>query len=178
MKLENPKTPKLDASPKIHKQGNPGRTAVNSVNYQTSYLSKFVDHYLQPHVQNLPSYVKDTPDFIKKLRDIQEETGDTILLSMDVKCPYTNTSNHEGKEAVKVKQLKLNAQTGKPIATKVVIKFLIPILTLITSFQQHQLSPNKRLHNGNQLHTIICEYLYGKFESKCIYPYIREKTIT
>ena len=88
-------------------------------------MSKFVDHYLQPHVQNLPSYVKDTSDFNKKVRDIQEDTWDTILVLMVVKCSYTNTSNHEGKEAVNKKQLKLNAQTGKPI-----IKFLILILTL------------------------------------------------
>ena len=125
MKLENPKTPKLYASPKICKQGNPWRPAINSINSQTINLSKFVDHYFQPHVQNLPSYVKDTPDFNKKVRDIQEDTGDTILVFMVVKCSYANTSNHEGKEAVKEKQLKLNAQTGKPI-----IKFLILILTL------------------------------------------------
>ena len=65
LKLENPKTLKFYTSPKTHKKGNPGRPIVNSINSHTSNLSKFVDHYLQPHVQNIPSYVKDTPDFIK-----------------------------------------------------------------------------------------------------------------
>ena len=51
-------------SPKIHKQGNPRRPVVNSIHSHTSNLTKFVEHYLQQHVQNLPSCVKDTPDFI------------------------------------------------------------------------------------------------------------------
>ena len=66
MKLENPKTLNFYTSSKIHKKGNPGRPVVNSINSHTSNLYKFVDHYLEPHVQNLPSYVKGTPDVIKK----------------------------------------------------------------------------------------------------------------
>ena len=92
MKLENSKTPKFHTSPIIHKQWCPGRHVVNSINSRLSNLSKFVDHYLQPHVQNLPLYVRDTPDFIKNVRDIQEDTRDIILVSMDVKSLYTNIS--------------------------------------------------------------------------------------
>ena len=45
---------------------------------------------------------------------------------MDVKPLYTNIPNREDTEAVKEK---LNAQSDKPIATKVNIKFLFLILT-------------------------------------------------
>ena len=41
----------------------------------------------------------------------------TVLLSMDLKSLYTNIPNHEGIEAVKEK---LNAETNKLIATKVI----------------------------------------------------------
>ena len=34
--------------------------------------------------------MKDTPDFIKKVRDIKEDTRDTILISMNRKSLYTN----------------------------------------------------------------------------------------
>ena len=40
---------------------------------------------------------------------------------MDVKALYTNIPNHEGIDAVKET---LNKQDKKPIATRVVIKFL------------------------------------------------------
>ena len=72
-------------------------------------------------------YVNDSPAFIKKVRDIQEDSRDTILVYMDMKSLYTNSYNHEGVEAGKEN---LNAQTDKPKATKVIIKFLSLILTL------------------------------------------------
>lgn len=75
--------------------------------------------YLQPHVQNIPSHVKDTTDF--------EDTGNTMLVSMDVECLYTKFSNHVSIEVIKEKP---NAQIDKPIARKVVTKFLFLILTL------------------------------------------------
>ena len=73
MKLESPKTLKFYTSPKIHKKENLGRPVVNSVNYHTSNLSKFVDHYLQPHIQNLLSHVKIIPE---KVRYVQEDPRD------------------------------------------------------------------------------------------------------
>ena len=50
---------------------------------------------------------------------------------MDVKSLFTNIPYHEGMERVKEK---LNAQTDKSIAAKVIIKFLFLILTLNNSF--------------------------------------------
>ena len=61
--LENPRTPRFYTSPQIHKQRNPERPVNDSINSYTSNLSKFIDHYLQPYVQNLPSYVQGTPGF-------------------------------------------------------------------------------------------------------------------
>ena len=61
---------------------------VNTPNYHTSNLFKFLDHYLQPHV---PFYVEDTPDFIKKAKD----TRNAILIPIDVKSLYTNIPNHK-----------------------------------------------------------------------------------
>ena len=46
---------------------------------------------------------------------------------MDLKSLYANIRKHEGMEAVKEK---LIAQRDKPIATKVIVKFLFQILTL------------------------------------------------
>ena len=68
MPLES-RTLKFYLLPKIHKKQKPplGRPVVNSINSPTSNITKYVDHQLQPIVTQLPSYVKDTTDFIKKL---------------------------------------------------------------------------------------------------------------
>ena len=57
LKRNDPKTPKFYLRPKIHKEGNPGRPVVSSVNCHTSNISKYVDYHLQPIVKEIPSYV-------------------------------------------------------------------------------------------------------------------------
>ena len=44
---------------------NPGRPIVSSNNHPTERISQFVDYYLKPLVCTVPSYVKDTTDFLK-----------------------------------------------------------------------------------------------------------------
>ena len=52
----------------------PGRLVVSLVEYHTSKISKFVDHYPEPHVEAPPSYIKDTADFINKINDAENVT--------------------------------------------------------------------------------------------------------
>ena len=53
--------------PKIHKVNNPGRLIVSSNNNPTERISQFVDYHLKPIVCTVPSYVKDTTDFLTNL---------------------------------------------------------------------------------------------------------------
>ena len=166
------RTPQFHVFPKFHKTNMPGRPVVSSVECHPSKTSKFVDHYLEPHPKSLPSYVKDTSDFINKINETKDINKHTILVTLDVKSLYTNILNHEGIEAVK---RALNSVSQKPIATKVIIKFLFLILTL-----------NNFVFNGiHYLQKIgcamgtICALNYanifmGKFEKTYIYPYINQ----
>ena len=61
--------------PKVHKPGNPGRPIVSSNSHPTERLSHFVDYHLQPLVHKLPSFVKDTNDFLNKLLTIRHCAG-------------------------------------------------------------------------------------------------------
>ena len=54
MKRNDPKTPTFYLRPKIHKEGNPGRPVVSSVNCRTTIISKYVDYQLQPIVKEIP----------------------------------------------------------------------------------------------------------------------------
>ena len=60
LKITNQKTPKFYISPKIQKPNNPGRPVINSIECHTTEISRFVDHYLQPVVKQIPLYIKDT----------------------------------------------------------------------------------------------------------------------
>ena len=82
--VDQPKAGRFYLLPKIHKSGNPDRPIVSANGHHTKKISEFVDLHLQPHVQNLPSYLKDTTDFLKNQYAEVQFPPDTLLVSMDV----------------------------------------------------------------------------------------------
>ena len=55
--------------PKLHKKGCPGRPVISGCNTPTEKISEFVDYHLKSLVASIPSFVKDTNDFLHKLTD-------------------------------------------------------------------------------------------------------------
>ena len=158
LKRNDPKTPKFYLRPKIHKEGNPGCPVVSSVTCHTANISKYVDYHLQPIVKEIPSYVKDTQDFLKKLEKVKDIPQESLLVTLDVKSLHTNIPDNEGIKAVKKSYEKYKE---KAVSTKVIITFLSLILTL-----------NNFVFNfTHYLQTM------GNFEAKHIYPYIKVKSL-
>ena len=118
LKTEKTRTPKFCLRPYIPKRGNPARPVISSVNCHTSNILKYVDY-----VKEIPSYVKDTKDFIQKLN----QREDSLLVTLDVKSLYTNISNNEEIKAVKEAY---DEGHDKTVPTKVITNFLSLILTL------------------------------------------------
>ena len=60
--------------PKIHKNKDnlPGLPIVSATSHPTEHISHFVDSHLNPLVPKLPSYIKDTTHFLRKLDDLKE----------------------------------------------------------------------------------------------------------
>ena len=85
--------------PKIHKPIVKGRPIISGNNCPTESISAFVDEHLKPFVKQVPSYVRDTTDFIKKVEGFHSNR-DYYLVTMDVTSLYTNIPNHEGITAV------------------------------------------------------------------------------
>ena len=170
LKITIVKTSHFYITPKVQKKDIPWQPVVSSIDCHTSELSKFVDHYLQPHTKALTSYVKDTTDFINKLEYVKDTSKDSILVTLDVTALYTNTLNHKDIEAVKET---LNNQAKKPIATQLNIKFLYLTLTLnnflfngITYLQK------KACAMGTICTLSYANIFEGKFEKLHIYPYL------
>ena len=70
--------------PKIHKKGVPGRPICSSVNHPTSRISKLVDEHIKDYVPKTKSYIRDTQDFIKKIKELGPIPEGAILCTLDV----------------------------------------------------------------------------------------------
>jgi hypothetical protein len=90
--------------PKIHKFGIPGRPICSSNNHPTERISRFVDAHIRKYMHTYPSYVRDTQDFIQKVKDLGPIPEGSIIATLDVTSLYTNIPNQDGINAV-VKQL-------------------------------------------------------------------------
>ena len=128
--VDNPRTPELYLLPKIHKGTTPvpGRPIVSVNESHTERISAFVDRFLAPIVQQGRSFVRDTSDFLWKLREIGELDGNEILVILDVSSLYTNIPNDEGCEAAYRALLKTRglAQTPSNLSLK---ELLAQVLT-------------------------------------------------
>ena len=87
--------------PKIHKnkQNHLGHPILSPNSHPTENISQFVDSHLNPLVPKLPSYIKDTTHFLKKLDDLKELPPGSLLVTLDVSSLYTNIPHNEGIEA-------------------------------------------------------------------------------
>ena len=101
LKPTNPRTVRFYHLPTIHKPGNPGRPIVSSCGTPTVCISEFVDYHLQPLVMQIPSYLQDTKDFLRKLSELGPPPLDYILLTQDVSSLY-NIPHDEGIKACKL----------------------------------------------------------------------------
>ena len=113
-------------SHKIHKRNNPGRPVINSINCYTSEISRFIDHHLQLLMREIPSFIKDTNDFINKIDNFTVPPN-LFFVTMDFKSLYTSISNNEGIASVKKKY---DQYLNNTMPTKIIKIFLALILTL------------------------------------------------
>ena len=67
----------------MHKPVTLGKPVVSSVEFHTGKISKFVDHYLQPHAKALPLYIKDISGFINKISQTENLIKYTFLVTLN-----------------------------------------------------------------------------------------------
>jgi hypothetical protein len=83
--------------PKIHKPKDKwpqpdmpeGRPIVSDCGTESRRISEYIDYFLAPLAHKHPSYIKDTYDFIHKIRD-KEIQPNYILVTGDITALYTN----------------------------------------------------------------------------------------
>jgi hypothetical protein len=127
---KTPKTASLYLLPKIHKVKNPGelppgRPIISANGCPTERISAFVDENIKGALPHIPSYIKDTTDFIRKIESIKIPKN-SILVSFDVSSLYTNIPNDEGVRAAARSMLKHKPEYAD---IRTVIKLLKEVLT-------------------------------------------------
>lgn len=104
----NPRPRRFYWLPKIHKSPEkwskpweipPGRPIVSDCGSETYYTAEYIDYFLYPLSIKHKSYIKDTYDFVNKIRQTQIPLN-SFLFTMDVNSLYTNIDTTEGMKAV------------------------------------------------------------------------------
>ena len=105
----NPRPRHIYTLPKIHKDPElwwvpfeipPGRPIVSDVGSESYKISEYVDWFLAPLATKHPSYLRDTNDFLDKIRSIRIP-NESFLVTLDVESMYTNIDNTDGMKAVR-----------------------------------------------------------------------------
>ena len=118
---------------KLHKEHSAGtlppeRPIISQSGSITEAISLFIDHHSKDMVPKIESYIQDTPDFLRKLEEINDMNiidSSTFPVSLDVKGLYLNIPQEEGIECF---QDALNTRTNQTIPTEYLIKLLRIVL--------------------------------------------------
>ena len=92
----------------LESQGFPLRGIISARDGPTERLAGFVDHFLQPGMKNLPSFLEDTKHTLKIIDEINmkidknEFTLEGVaLVTLDVEAMYNNMTEEVAKGACK-----------------------------------------------------------------------------
>ena len=174
--IQIPRTRRFYKKRKIHKEGIPLSPVISAVNCHSSKISEYVDYHQRTIVPEISSYIKDTSDFLRKLKPIPEVPENSYLVTIDVKSLYTGIPKSNAIKAVNISHENFTKMT---IATKVIIAFLALILTL----NNFTLNSKNFLQTKSCAMVTICAPFYAnifmdQFERKYIYPLIEGKPLT
>ena len=100
--MKDPNVVRFYLLSKIHKRLNnvPGRPVPSNCGYYTENISAFLVFHLKPLAQAVKSYIKDTNDFLNKLRSLPKLPDNIILCTVDVVGLYPNIPHEEGLSAL------------------------------------------------------------------------------
>lgn len=84
-----------------NKENTPGRPIISAHSCPTVFIAEYIDSILQPIVQYLPSFIKDTTHALQIFKGFHFRGSQRLLFSMDVCSLYTSIPHEEGLVALK-----------------------------------------------------------------------------
>ena len=128
--------------PKIHKRlyDVPGRLVISNCGTPTEKASEFLYNQLKEVMQNGWSYIKDSNDFIKKIKHLKNIPDNALLVTSDVVGLYPSIPHEAGLRALKEV---LDRREEKKISTEDLVKMAEFVLNNYFEFNgqvKHQIS--------------------------------------
>ena len=161
------RTPKFYMLPKIHKESMPGRPVVSSVSSPTEKISAFVDEFLKPMAQELPSYIKDTTHFLQKIDKVGEISKDTYMVTLDVKSRCTNIDNEEGLRVFEEELEKRSVKNTPSFAIALLTKLVLILNNFVFNGVNHLQKMGVAM--GTRSASNFSNVLMGYFEKRFVY---------
>ena len=165
-----PKAGYIQGNPKLHKEGAPLRAIISARGHATQGIAEIAEGELRAHVEGQPSYVKDTTDFINKVKNIKLPTPtkvSPILFCMDVRKLYPSVPRNEGLAACKDA---LDSRQHPLIPTEEVLEMIELILdnnNFSVGGGEHFIQVNGTAIGSKLGRNYACTYL-GKWESELL----------
>eukprot|EP00079_Xenopus_tropicalis_P032370 XP_017946141.1 PREDICTED: uncharacterized protein LOC108645441 [Xenopus tropicalis] len=102
IKKDTPKSAIFHHLPKIHKKERPpvGRPIIAGIGSLGENLCEFIDHFLQPLVLRLPSYLRDSGHLLHSLNNYQWNLPNLKWASIDVASLYSCIPHDLGLQAI------------------------------------------------------------------------------
>ena len=173
--LAGSKTARLYFLKKVHKNPPTGiRPIVSSCGSATENISQFVDICLQPMAKALPSYVRDSADFIEKIKSVKCPSTDIILSSWDIVSLYTNIPHKEGLEAVYAATKRQTHCSVKPKVLTELVKIVLKNNTITFAGEYYLQLQGTAM--GTRLAPAYANVFMGELE-KIWHSYVDEKCI-
>ena len=119
--VKDPKFARFHLLPKIHKRLHnvPGRPVISNCGFYTENISSFLDHHLQPIAQKVNSFIKDTNQFLQKIKSLGQLSEGAVLCTIDAVCLYPNIPHEKGLASLRKF---LDARTEKKVTTETLLE--------------------------------------------------------
>ena len=139
--------------PKVHKPNNPGRPVVSSVNSHTEKLSAYVDEFLRPLAEKLPSHIENTTDSIKRLHELGRVPENCILATLDVSSLYTNIDTNEGLTIVEEEFEKAGRNNPSAKTLACLLEKVLKLNNFTFNQENHGLNKSHGLNKRRDFHS-------------------------
>ena len=120
MAAKNTKAGTMKINRKVHKKAkqngrHPTRVYVSGIGTPTEGIAGLVEEELKEGVEKQESYIQDTADFLRKLREVGRLAEDEWLFTMDIVALYPMVPRKKAEEAMRKN---LEARSTKTIPTE------------------------------------------------------------